>query len=94
MKEKNDIVCTHIVSEPGDMTRYDYIIYRDGPDEFTIAPARSTFRFPQRINYYSAKAIVESDDYEKINKLAEEKGCNLFTLKEVCRTIIEVWEDK
>ena len=42
----------HIIAEPGDMTRYDFIVHRDGPDNFTFAQAMSTFQFPQRILWW------------------------------------------
>ncbi len=94
MKEISQIECIHIISEPGDMTRYNYILYRDGPDEFTIAPLCSTFRFPQRISYYRAKVIMEPGNFEKVEKFAKNENCNIHTLTEVCTTIIEIWEDK
>jgi hypothetical protein len=91
MKEIKGISCIHVISEPGDMTRYDYIIYRDGQDNFCIMPATSTFRFPQRINYWDAQSILESAD--RLHAMADKFDCNRFTLKEVCRTIVELWED-
>lgn len=71
----------HIVSEPGDATRYDYFVARDGPDEFVFMPYRSTFRFPQRINYY---------ERENLAPIAEQANCNIHTVAECVRTIEEL----
>ena len=81
----------HIVSEPGDMTRYDYMINQNGPDDFTIAPVESTFAFPQRLDYHVAKNILDSD-VKALWKKAEEMKVNPYTLKEVCGTIVEIKE--
>lgn len=56
MRTINNIVCKRIISEPGDMTRYDYILINDY-DEYMIMPYKSGFRFPQRINYYNINNI-------------------------------------
>lgn len=71
----------HITSEPGDGTRYDYFVYRDGPDEFCFMPARSTFRFPQRLNFFK-------DVDEDI--IAVHERCNPFTVKECLRVMKEL----
>lgn len=73
----------HIISEPGDGTRYDYLVYRDGPAEFCFMPARSTFRFPQRLNYWKDK------DYD-VNLLAVEHNCNPHTIIECIRVMKEL----
>lgn len=74
----------HIISEPGDGTRYDYLVFRDGPDEFCFMPARSTFRFPQRLNFYEACAGYP------IHLLAVEHNCNPWTIVECIRIIKEL----
>lgn len=78
----------HVITEPGDATRYDFILVRIG-DEFTIAPCRSTFRFPQRFNKWDIRNVGEDTVGEcnfVVNK-AKEFGCNLHTVK-VCINII------
>ena len=83
----------HVISEPGDCTRYDYIIIRDF-DMYNIAPFRSTFRFPQRLDYWDIKAIHEiKDAAEKSSMLAEmadKEHCNPCTLAECIRTIMKI----
>lgn len=81
----------HIISEPGDKTRYDYMINQESPDDFTIAPVKSTFPFPQRLNYYVAKKMLGYNE-EALLKEAEDMGVNSHTLEEVCRTIVEIKE--
>ena len=85
-----------IVSEPGDRTRYEYMVYRDGPDEFCFMPMKSTIRFPQRLNYYSvdnlpknATELNEEDTPGRIaiTELAKEEDCNVYTLMECIRTV-------
>lgn len=71
----------HIISEPGDATRYDYFVFRDG-DDFCFMPRKSTFRFPQRINYWD---IVE-ETKEIIQDISKRENCNPFTVSECIRT--------
>ena len=78
----------HVITEPGDATRYDFILVRIG-NEFTIAPCRSTFRFPQRFNKWFIRN-VEEDTVGECNFVvhkAKEFGCNLRTVK-VCIDVI------
>lgn len=75
----------HIVSEPGDATRYDYYVAVDHCG-FSFMPGRSTFPFPQQLNSYDIKELTEHD----IMIMAKEKHCNPFTLKECIRTIEEL----
>ena len=72
----------HILSEPGDMTRYDYFCFVNY-DEFCFMPCGSTFRFPQRLNRFDVKNLED----EELQKMAEEQFCNPCTLKECIRTI-------
>ncbi len=88
MKELSKIVCTRVISEPGDMTRYDYIILQNY-DDFTIMPYLSTFTFPQRLNYYDIDHINTLED--AVNYCNDKlKGVNPNTLLEVVRTIKEI----
>lgn len=72
-------------SEPGDATRYDYFVFRDGDDDFCFMPRKSAFRFPQRINYWE---IAETD--EKVDAIAKRENCNRYTVLECVRTINEI----
>lgn len=85
-----------VTSEPGDMTRYEYFVHRDGPNEFTFAPTKSTFRFPQRINYWDAKVLIEqgTESWVFQNKARDFYNCNPFTLKECLDTIMLLHQDK
>ena len=75
---------SRIVSEPGDATRYDYYMAQDYYD-FTFMPCKSTFRFPQRLNYYHVQDLTE----EELVEMAEKHNCNPWTLKECIRSINE-----
>ena len=77
----------HVVSEPGDATRYDYFVYRDGPDEFCFMPCKSIFVFPQRLSWYEIHLKEE-----ELIRLAKFHACNVWTLKECIRTMEELHE--
>ncbi len=97
MHEMKTINCIHVISEPGDMTRYDYLLHRNGPYDFTIAPVASEFKFPQRVDYYLAKAIfneIDDGNNELLIQEADKHHCNIYTLAEVCSTIILIKEGK
>ncbi len=79
-----------IWSEPGDMTRYDYAMYRDGPDEFCIMPTGSTFIFPQRMNRYQAKVIAGEGDIDLVMDFTRRYQCNPHTTLEVARAICQI----
>jgi hypothetical protein len=81
-------IAQRVVTEPGDATRYDLIVYRDGPDEFTFAPARSTFRVPQRLNYWD----IREADHDEIVKISLEYQCNYHTVKECIRIALILHE--
>jgi len=78
------MVVRHVTSEPGDATRYDYLVNITGSDEYSFAPVGSTFRFPQRLNYW---AVLDLNDAALIT-LAEKEHCNPYTLKECIRYIM------
>jgi hypothetical protein len=80
----------HIVSEPGDLTRYEYFVYRDGPDEFCIMPTDSPIRYPQRLNFYEHSELNEEACIEEAHK----QNCNPWTLLECIRTIKEFHDGK
>ncbi len=85
----------HVISESEDgEVHYDYLLSRDGPDDFRIAPARGTFDFPQRLNYFGAKRILKGlkTDDELLVEAAEDGDVNQDTLKEVFRAIVEIRE--
>lgn len=76
----------HIISEPGNGVHYNYLVFRDGPDEFCFMPARSTFRFPQRLNFYDVQSAEES----AIHLLSVEHNCNPWTIIECIRIMKEL----
>ena len=85
MKEIKEFTCLHIISEPGDATRYDYIIIKNG-DNYLFVPYDNEFRYPSQINKFSA---INADE-EGIRNIADYYKCNYYTVKECIRTIIEL----
>jgi hypothetical protein len=67
--------------EPGDGTHYSFLVYRDGPDEFTIAPCQNSFIYPQRINCW--QDFDPSDN--RISEIAAKYNCNPWTVKAVIK---------
>lgn len=81
----------HVVSEPGDMTRYDYYVIVDG-DDYIFFTVKNTFNYPRRLNYFDIAGInVNNEDHhEKIYRIAEKQNCNPYTAKECIKTIQEM----
>jgi hypothetical protein len=89
-----------VISEPGDNTRYDYLVYQNPRDnvDFSFAPCESTFMFPQKLDYWSAIAILDDEDSMKaaikaINDDHQLKNVNPYTLLECCRTIKQIKDE-
>jgi len=82
--------CFSVTTEPGDMTRYSLFVHPVGPDEFTFAPNLSTFRVPQRLNYWDVKDAGD----EKIKEIAEKENCNYWTVKECIRIIKKLHDEE
>lgn len=91
-KQITDFTVKHIISEPGDCTRYDYLILEDY-DDYVIMPCGSTFIFPQRLNYYD---IIDINTVEECQDLIENchygvlQFVNPHTLLECINTIKEL----
>ena len=83
---KENMQLVHIISEPGNGIRYNYLVFRDGPAEFCFMPARSTFRFPQRLNFYDVQSAEES----AIHLLSVEHNCSPWTIIECIRVMKEL----
>jgi len=91
MKKIVNVTGWRVTSEPGDGTRYDYFVHRNGP-VFSFAPRVSTFRFPDQINYWD---VWKLDDWTSrgVLELAKVYQCNAYTLLECIRTMKELWEE-
>ena len=89
MKELGIVEAKHIISEPGDGTRYDYIMVQIGPDEFVFAPYRNTFKYPQKINVWEALNDERNLDKDKVVRLAKKEGVNPYTYMECARSALE-----
>lgn len=93
LDEELDAFDCHV--EPGDMTHYHFILIRESETHFAIAPGtRSTFRFPQRMNYYDSLKIVGDEFGELNNEISTDYGCNPHTTLTVAKTIINLVKPK
>jgi len=86
MKEVREIESGlyHIISKPGDATRYDYMMLVNY-GQYCFMPVSSPFVYPQRLDYNQ----VEKFGDEEMSLLAGEEGCNFYTLKECIRSMKE-----
>lgn len=84
----NAIEIRYIVSEPGDLTRYDYIAIKYH-EQFMFVPLRSPFRFPQSLSTHT-----KIKDVDKLKQISKEENCNPYTLKECLRTMEEWGKDE
>lgn len=73
----------YVDSEPGDMTHYSYLVYRDGPDLFCITPRDNTFKYPQRLNWWDVQEVT----VENALSVCEDKGVNPHTFFEVVQAM-------
>lgn len=83
-KTIEDITLKHVISEPGDLTKYNYAYYQDF-DEYFFIPVHNSFRYPQHINYWSIKNITEVNDI--VIEIAKKNNCNPHTVMECIKTI-------
>lgn len=83
-----------VFSQPGDATRYDYIVYRDG-DDFRFMGRESDFRFPPVINWWRIKDI-DTSNVREVGEVVELANgiCNPFTYMECVRTMKEIVEGR
>jgi len=108
IKKIETFISIHVAVEPGDLTRYDFLISKDGPDQFCISPIRSTFKFPQRIsrfdipdswetieNWFMFRGHGSPTKFDKwIIKTAKEYKCNPCTVAAVVKTLKILIETK
>lgn len=74
-----------VISEPGDVTRYEYLAYDDA-GTFHFCGTRSMMHYPRTLDYWE----VKSADKEKLLKIAEAQDCNVYTIAECARTVIQI----
>lgn len=75
-----------IINEPGDATRYDYVVVYQGNGNYSFASVSNSFNYPRELNYYDVRDL----DEEGLIAMAKEKQCNPWTLKECISTIIGI----
>lgn len=86
-KKASSFPCVHIVSEPGDFTRYDYLVFKVG-DCFYFNKYLSTFAFPEYLYTYQIDGILTVDKcQELIDKSPYLEKVNPWTLLECIDTM-------
>jgi len=75
-----------VFSEPGDATRYEYLVL-EKYDDFFFIPFGKSFPYPQHINYWDVKDWNGSS-----NLLDHGYDCNSYTLAECIRTVLKIYE--
>lgn len=97
MKTKHHIDVMHVISEPGDATRYNYAYHKDDY-VFYFMPIDNHFNYPQQIDYYEVKNVDTSnrnirrirDEDTIVITISERFNCNPCTVLECIRTMQEV----
>lgn len=97
MKEVNKIsdYIYQILSEPGDATRYEYLMMPDGDGRYYFMPSKPSFMYPQYIEleemdeYIMVKQLSNIEGTDCIIKLAEKFNCNPYTVMECVRSMQE-----
>jgi len=80
-----------VTSEPGDATRYEYLVYRESKDDFTFAPTGSTFLFPQRMNIKDVAEGKAAANSAAVKSIAKRYHCNSCTVLECYKAIKEIY---
>lgn len=88
IKRKN---CFHVISQPGDLTRYDYAFARSGSDKFCFMPVGNNIVYPQFLYWQDVKEISEVNQI--LITMAKKIRVNPYTLLECIRTMRMVIED-
>lgn len=91
MKTMERADAIRVISEPGDATRYDYVVLRPSPDEFIFSPFGNTFNYPDRLNYFDIERI---DTVDECMNIAYKFRCNPHTVLECIRTAKELWSSE
>ena len=87
MKEFNEHKVLRVISEPGDLTRYDYLVIQNNENFFFIS-WRNTFEYPRVLNYFIFRDINTLEEAaECCRNMKGLKNVNQHTLLECINTI-------
>jgi len=91
MKQINKIEVVHVISKPGDYTKYDYLIIKQS-DTFKIVGYGSIFAFPDILEYCNIVEIETLEHcIEHIKANSDLANISPHTLLEVVTTIKELY---
>jgi len=94
MERIEPIIAKHIISEPGDGTRYDYIVMRN-KYIFMFIPYGNTFKYPTKLYYYDIVKINDIKDcIRHIDRFEDLKGVNPHTLLECVKRVKKMFKEK
>lgn len=97
MKKYSTFVATRVVSEPGDYTRYDYVVICDNLNDniFKFVPLRNSFSYPKELDYFEIHKIETLEDVVRFidKKTIGDyiKTINPHTILECIRTTKELY---
>jgi len=84
----------HVISEPGDWTRYDYVVVRNDT-VFNFVAYYSTFCFPSKLDYWDIQNIEDLEGCQEFIKEHENfDHINPHTMLECIRTIKELYNNE
>jgi len=86
---KKDLPVIHVVSEPGDCTKYNYFVIIDH-DDYHFVSVSNSFSYPQKINRWDVVPPVSPSFEDCCEDLAKKYNCNPWTAKECMRTAYEL----
>lgn len=88
-----------VISEPGDHTRYDYIVIFDNINDniFKFVPFRNYFEFPKQLNYYEVSEInnlTECVNYINRHAIGHQfHSVNPHTMLECINTVKQLYSN-
>ena len=90
MRNIKEIKGYHVVSEPGDCTRYDFLVHLKG-DTVIVSPYNSTFKFPENLDIFDIENITTLElAIQYCGNFG--RDLNPHTLLEVCNSVRAIYD--
>ena len=83
----------HVISEPGDGTRYQYMVWYDGHYTFKVMGTDSDVTYPRALDYWEIKDAEHApiSSIQPVSmRIADDQKCNPYTVQECIRTALEL----
>jgi len=78
----------HVISEPGNMTRYDYFVFLANKDDFSFMSGQADFRYPQILEK-SIYSLESMKNLVSLISIARIENCDVDTFIECIKTMHE-----